>query len=107
VTPVRTTISKIGGTTLNGAYMGCPFTTLSANRDALNLSCFGRNYFFPKVTIQSLCRHPGLFSVGLRIEHTDRSYPGLVIFWPYSFLRGAGFKKLRAQLKDLGYTVVD
>jgi hypothetical protein len=82
-----------------------PFATLSGDSENLQLSCFGRVYRFPKSSIRRLCRHRGLFSVGLRIEHTQDSLPRFIVFWASVFFWTSGFQKLRTQLESLGYDV--
>ena len=79
-----------------------PSASLSATSDTLRLSCLGRDYSFPKSGIRSLSRHRGIFSTGLRIEHTDSSLPKFVVFWVSLFFWTSGFKKLKAQLERLG-----
>ena len=95
-----------GGLTLDCLFWGWPFATLSADHHALKLSCFGRHYIFPRSSLVRLSRQRGLLGVGLRIEHTERSYPQWVVFWPFSFLWGSGFHKLKPKLESVGYTIV-
>ena len=71
------------------------------SQDGLELSCKGRNYVFPRSSIQSLHRHGGIFSVGLRIEHRVQSAPEFIVFWTF------GFGRLKLKLKNLGYEVED
>ena len=60
------------------------------------LSCVGRECSFPKADVQGLSRHGGLFSTGLRIEHTVSSYPEFVVFWTF------GFETLKRGLESTG-----
>jgi len=48
-----------------------------------------------------LSKHFGIFSVGLRIEHTDESYPEFIVFTVLNFA------KLKSKLTRLGYDVHD
>ena len=100
-----TTFTQTGGARLGNFNASFPFATLSADADALRLSCLGREYHFPRSCIQRLRRHRGLFSVGLRIEHTQDSLPGFIVFWASVFFWTSGFQKLRTQLESLGYDV--
>src|SRR5262245_21983228 len=93
--------SQTGGARLGMLNASWPFATLSATPEILCLSCFDRDYRFPKNSIRSLSRYRFLFSSGLRIEHTDSSFPHLIVFWP------SGFRKLKAQLEGLGYEIRD
>jgi hypothetical protein len=83
-----------------------PFAVLSGDRNALRLSCFGRDYVFHKTTMERLSRYRGLVSLGLRIEHTVPIFPSFVVFWdsPFAWSR-APFARLKEKLESLGYTV--
>jgi hypothetical protein len=65
------TFTQSGGARLDNFNASYPFATLSGDPDALHLSCIGRDYHFPRISIRRLSRHRGLFAVGLRIEHTQ------------------------------------
>ena len=82
-----------------------PFATLSGDGDALRLSCLGQEYVFFRSSIESLSRHRGIFSIGLRIQHTVPTYPQFVVFWVAPFPRSARFSSLKKELESLGYTV--
>jgi hypothetical protein len=97
--------TQTGGARLDGFNASWPFATLSASQGAIQLSCLGREYAFPRQTIQRLRRHRGLISVGLRIEHKVESLPAFVVFWASVFFWTSGFRKLKAQLEGLGYEV--
>jgi hypothetical protein len=101
------TFTHTGGARLGMFNASWPFATLSATPDALRLSCLGRDYNFPKSSIRSLSRHRGIFSTGLRIKHTDSSFPAFVVFWASLFFWTSGFRKLKAQLESLGYEIQD
>ena len=98
-------ISQTGGARLDFFNASYPFATLSADTQTIRLSCLGRDYVFAKRTIQRLSRHRGLFSIGLRIEHTEPSHPQFVIFWASLFFWDSGFQVLKRQLESLGYAI--
>lgn len=100
-----TPFTQTGGARLDRFNASYPFATLSGDADALCLSCLGREYHIPRSSIRRLHRHRGLFSVGLRIEHTQDLLPGLIVFWASVFFWPSGFQKLRTQLESLGYEV--
>jgi hypothetical protein len=98
--------TQTGGARLDTFNATMPFATLSGTQDALKLSCMGRDYVFPKSSIQSLSRHRGLFSVGLRIEHQEKSLPEFVVFWTSTFFFWTwAFSTLKTRLESLGYEV--
>jgi hypothetical protein len=99
--------TQIGGARLGMWNATLPFATLSARADELRLSCFGRNYVFPRNKILKLSRHRGIFSLGMRIEHEEPSIPEFVVFWASAFFWTAGFQKLKTGLEGLGYEVQD
>ena len=99
------TFTQTGGARLDNFNASFPFATLSGDSEALRLTCLGREYQFPRSSIRRLHRHRGLFSVGLRIEHTQDSLPGFIVFWASVFFWTSGFQKLRTQLESLGYDV--
>jgi hypothetical protein len=87
---------------LNATY---PFALLSGDADALDLSCLGRAYHFPRSSILRLSRHRGLISVGLRIEHNQDSLPNFIVFWSSMVFWPSRFNILLAELDALGYDV--
>lgn len=98
--------TQTGGARLDWLNVTMPFATLSGTPDALTLSCWGRDYVFPKSTIARLSRHRGILSVGLHIEHHDKSLPKVVIFWASAlFFWTSGFLILKTRLESLGYEV--
>src|ERR1700735_5462871 len=80
-TEFKPVFSRTGGARIDGLNWTSPFATLSADPSALHLSCVGREYHFPRNTIQKLCRHRGVFSVGLQVVHTQDSLPEIIVFW--------------------------
>jgi hypothetical protein len=99
--------SQRGGAGIGSLNASWPFATLSANSEALRLSCLGRDYLFPRTSIRTLSRHKGIFSVGLRIEHTEQSFPEFIVFWASAFFWTSGFEKLKARLESLAYEILD
>jgi hypothetical protein len=97
--------TQTGGARLDYFNATYPFATLSGDSEALHLSCLGREYHFPRSSIRRLSRHRGLFSVGLRSEHTQDSLPGFMVFWASVFFWTSDFQRLRTQLETLGYDV--
>jgi hypothetical protein len=91
--------SRTGGARIGYFNASWPLATLSATSDTIRLSCLGRELLFLKSNIRSLSRHGGLFSKGLRIEHTVASYPEFVVFWTF------GFETLKRNLETLGYEI--
>jgi hypothetical protein len=100
------TFTQTGGARLDKFNASFPFATLSEEAQSLHLSCLGREYQLPRSSIVGLHRHRGLFSVGLRIEHTQDSVPRFIVFWASVFFWTTGFQKLRTELERLGYDVV-
>ena len=102
-----TNLTQTGGARLGNFNASYPFATISGDADALHITCLGRDCHFPRSSILRLSRHEGLFSVGLRIEHTLESMPPLIVFWASPVFWTSGFRKLKGALGDLGYTVFD
>ena len=97
--------SQTGGARLDLFNATFPFATLSGDSSGLHLSCMGREYAFPRDKIRKLSRHRGILSVGLRIHHSEPTYPERIIFWASVCFWTAGFDRLRAQLERLGYDI--
>src|SRR5262245_14998052 len=98
---MTSTFSRTGGARIGSFNASWPLATLSATSDTVRLSCIGRQYVFLKSNVRGLSRHGGVFSTGLRIEHTVSAYPELVVFWTF------GFGTLKRVLDSLGYEVRD
>jgi len=99
--------TQTGGVRLDWLNATIPFATLSGTKEALQISCMGREYVFPKKSIQSLSRHRSLFSLGLRIEHNEKSLPQFVVFWTSAFFFWSWrFSLLKTRLESLGYEVL-
>jgi hypothetical protein len=94
-----------GGARLNWANITTPFAVLSGDGNALRLSCFRRDYVFHRSCILGLSRFHGMFSIGLRIEHTVPTYPGFVVFWVSMLPWSRRFSVLKEELERHGYRV--
>ena len=92
-----------GGAKLNWANITAPFAVLSGDSNALCLSCFRRDYVFHRSCILGLSKFRGMFSIGLRIEHTVPTYPGFVVFWVSMFPWSIRFSMLKEELERHGY----
>jgi hypothetical protein len=97
--------SQTGGARVGWRNVTMPFAVISGDRNALRLSCFGRDYVFHKTTIERLSRYRGLFSLGLRIEHTVPVFPSFMVFWVSIAWSRKSFARLKEKLESLGYTV--
>jgi hypothetical protein len=99
--------SRTGGVRLDSFNATWPLARLSGNKDSLHLWCpvgvfsLNRLLVFPRSCIRRLSKYRGLFSTGLRIEHTLESFPAFIVFWDF------GFPKLKSELARLGYDVED
>ena len=100
-----TTFKQAGGARIGFLNATYPFAVLSGDADAINLSCLGRAYHFPRSGIVRLSRHRGLISVGLRIEHDQDSLPNFIVFWSSMVFWPSRFNILLAELKALEYDV--
>lgn len=89
----------IGGARLAVFNATIPFATLIATSDWISISIIGREYRFHRRDIRSLSKYSSLYSTGLRIEHKQRDYPELVVFWTLNFDRLCG------ALGALGYVI--
>lgn len=69
------------------------------DRKNLRISCFWMVWAFPRRSVLRLHRHPGLGSVGLRIEHSVRDYNQFIVLW------SPRFDELAAALAGRGYAV--
>jgi hypothetical protein len=101
---MTTTFSQTGGVRVGGGTFlafnaSWPFASLQADDSALTLSCLGKRWVFPKSSIRRLSKHSGLFSVGLRIEHSVAGYSEIIVFWTFRFAH------LQRELEQRGYTV--
>jgi hypothetical protein len=99
--------SRTGGVRLNLFNATWPLATLSGDKDSLRLWCpagvffLNRLFVFPRSHIRRLSKYRGILSIGLRIEHTEESFPEFIVFWTF------GFTNLKSELVRLGYDVED
>ena len=70
---------------------------LTATRCELRLSCPGHDLVFPRHSISTLSKHRGIFSSGVRIEHTLSDCDQFVVFWTFRF------GSVQKALTDLDY----
>jgi len=92
---------RIGEGIFSAFNASWPFARLLISPKQVCLSCFSYQYSFPKESVRRLSRHRGVFSVGLRIEHTIPMYPVFLVFWTFKYAA------LKRQLVEMGYTVDD
>jgi len=85
------------------AWLSCnfswPFGSVEVRSGHLALHCMTRVLDFPISQVTSASLYHGLFSVGVRIEHTIAQYPRFVVFWtfdPDALLR---------RLQDAGFPI--
>lgn len=93
--------SQAGGARLDLFNATIPFARIVATPSKLTLVVLGREYVFEGSQVQSLARYRGLFSTGLRIEHSRRDVPSWVVFWT------TNYAKLAQALRQLGYRVTE
>jgi hypothetical protein len=99
--------SRTGGIRLNFFNTTWPLATLSGDQYSLRLWCpvgvFSPNrlFVFPRSHIRRLSKYRGLFSIGLRIEYTEESFPEFIVFLSFDFTN------LKSDLMCLGYDVED
>lgn len=97
--------SQVGGFRIGRSYYLAangtfPFAKLTVTRAELRLWTIFGTYEFEKSEVVSLKRVGRLLSSGLQIVH-EKSFSKYVVFWTFNF------KKLKARLEDMGYTVED
>ena len=101
---MSTAFSQTGGMRVGGGAFisfnaSWPFASLRVDDSGLTLKCLAKQWIFPKTSICRLSRHNGLFTVGLRIEHSIESYREFLVFWTFRFGR------LQRELEQRGYEV--
>lgn len=99
-----TSYSQTGGVRIGAGLIlafnaSWPLASIHVDEAALSVSCLGRRWVFPKASIRRLSKHRGLFSTGLRIEHTIDGYPEFLAFWTCQF------GHLKEALEERGYAV--
>ena len=74
-----------------------PFGSLQIRRGELVLQCLASRYRFPSESIARLSRFQGVFSCGLRIEHSIPEYPRFIVFW------SSRMSELQPRLTEAGF----
>ena len=74
-----------------------PFGALRIRAGSIVLQCIASSYTFPAEAISRLSLYDGLFSSGLRIEHTIADYPQFIVFW------SSNLEKLQEHLHATGF----
>ena len=88
---------RVGGGAFIAFNASWPFASLRVDDSKLTLNCLAKQWIFPKASICRLSRHIGLFTDGLRIEHSIENYTDLLVFWSFRFGR------LQRELEQRGY----
>jgi hypothetical protein len=78
-----------------------PFGTLQVRPHEIALRCISRSYLFSASSVERLSFHDGLFSSGLRIEHSVADYPVFIAFW------SPNIEELQRGLREAGFHVSD
>jgi hypothetical protein len=74
-----------------------PLGSLEVRSGQLALCTITRRLVFPVTSVTAISTYYGMFSVGIRIEHTVPEYPRFIVFWSrqpevlIERLKGAGF----------------
>jgi len=76
-----------------------PFGSVELRSGQLALHCITRRLVFPASAVTTVSIYHGLFSVGIRIEHTIADYPRFVVFWTRKP------DELIQRLKNAGYPI--
>ena len=100
---------QVGGVRVGASYWDAwnaslPFARITVSEDAIDISVSlffssSRRYTFAAATVRCLSVYSGLFSRGLRIEHTVADCPPFVIFWTF------GLRALAVALEQRGFHI--
>lgn len=90
---------RVGRSALLSFNASWPFGSVELRSGELALHCITRRLVFPVAAVTSVFIYHGLFSVGVRIEHTIPDYPRFVVFWTRNP------DELIQRLKDAGYPI--
>ncbi len=90
---------RVGRNALLSFNASWPFGSVELRSGQLALHCITRRLVFPVSSVTSVSTYHGLFSVGVRIEHTIPDYPRFVVFWTRKP------DELIQHLKDAGYPI--
>ena len=74
---------RIGEGSSSAMNASWPFGLLEVQADRLSLRCIRDSLEFPLKSLVRLSVHRGLFSTGLRIEHTVPEHPAYVVAWVF------------------------
>jgi hypothetical protein len=97
---------RYGSTFWSSANCTWPFARLEATSSRVTLTTptlplLGDTIVLPHESIDSIVKVRGLLSVGARFVHHEEGPPPYIAFWTFSF------ERLKSQLQDLGYVVLD
>jgi hypothetical protein len=98
---VQTGGARIGNSRWFGLNVTWPFAKLEFDDSELTLSCLGKRFIFRKEDVSKLSKYAGIFSAGLRIEHTIEKYKPFIVFWTFDFGR------LQEELNMRGWMMFD
>ena len=85
---------------IGGVWYGTSsFYAINVTQSELALHCFGKRARIPKDSVRRISRWRGLFSTGVRIEHSAGGIEPFVVFWTPNFQQVAG------ALETAGYVV--
>ena len=90
---------RVGRSALLSFNASWPFGSVEVRSGYFVLHCISRRLVFPVSAVTSVSMYHGLFSIGIRIEHTIPNYPRFVVLWtrkPGALIR---------RLKDAGYPI--
>ncbi len=90
---------RVGRSALLSFNASWPFGSVELRSDQLVLYCITRRLVFPVAAVIGISIYCGLFSVGVRIEHSVPDYPRFVVFWTRKP------DELIQRLKDAGYPI--
>jgi len=88
-----------GGVLIGLLNFTWPFASIVVSQDNITIRVLFKKYTFTKSNIKALKKHNGIFSVGLKIEHTNSEVIGKLIFWTFNY------KKLKSALEHQQYVV--
>jgi|GEM_PF-1324220 len=90
---------RVGRSTMLSFNASWPFGSIELRSGQLALHCITRRLVFPVSAVTGISIYYGMFSIGLRIEHTVPDYPRFVVFWTRNH------DELIQRLKDAGFPI--
>jgi hypothetical protein len=95
-----------GQTSWMAANATWPFANMWVSSDRLRLTVdvwgiWKKSFEFERVEVSQIRGKPGLFSVGVIVEHEKAGYPPFILFWTFRY------KTLCAELRSRGYRVTE